>query len=180
MTFATGNPIRVYTTARFLSAGCLLIDDEFIQYTGTGATNAVCIGQPPCFTGITRAAAACYGGGTQAIHPRGHSVYPVSTTSTNMPNNCNDMVSLVLAAPTNTKFLSAGTLDIQGEEVFYSGTSTVGGNLTLTGIQRCQGGTPTSGNNLPATPVQSIDQVETISIATVGAAARTVKKTMQR
>jgi hypothetical protein len=181
MTFGTGNPIRVYTTARFLAAGCLLIDNEFIQYTGLGASNAICAGQPPCFTGITRAAAACYGGGAQALHARGDQVSPVSTTSTNMPNNCNDMAALVLSAPTFTKFLTAGTLDIQGEEVSYSGSSTAGGIMTLTGVQRCQGGTPTAGNNLPATPVLSSDQAEIISIGTVGvAASRTVKKTVER
>jgi hypothetical protein len=175
---ATGtNPLRVYTTDRFLSSGCILIDDEFIQYTGLGATNAICGGRPPCFTNITRVAPAC-GGGTQAAHSRGDAVYPVSTTSTNLPNNCNDMAALIMTD--NTKFLTAGTLDIQGEEVSYSGSSRSGGNLTLTGIQRCQGGTPTSGNNLPATPILSSDQAEVISMGTVGAAARTVKKTVQR
>lgn len=182
MTFATANPIRVYSTDRFLGAGCLLIDNEFIQYTGLGATNAICVGQPPCFTGITRAAPACYGGGAQAIHTRGTSVYPVSTTNTNMPNNCNDMAAIVLTAPANTKFLTAGTLNINNvEDISYSGSSTSGGIMTLTGIQRCQNSTlNTSGNNLSAAPGQGSDQVEVISIGTVGAASRTVKKTVQR
>jgi len=185
MTLASTNPIRVCTTDRFSNpSGCIRIEDEFIRYTGLGSTAVVCSGQPPCFTGITRLSAAC-GGGVQAPHDRGEGVYPATLLVTNMPNNCSDMASLAMAA--NLKFLSAGTLDIQGEEVQYSGAGSSGGNLVLTGVQRCQGGTAGAAHapNVPVTPLligggTADVQAEVISTGTVGVAARAVKKTVQR
>jgi len=116
MTFSTTSPIRVYSTDRFLPAGgCIRIDDEFIQYAGLGSTNPICSGKPPCFTGITRPAPACYGGGAQALHTRGDGVYPTATLVTNMSNDCITMATLTVSS--NTKFLSAGTLIIELEEV---------------------------------------------------------------
>jgi hypothetical protein len=192
MPIGSTNPARVYTTNRFFTAGCIRIEDEFIQYTGLGSTVAACVGQPPCFTGIVRgaaAAAACFGGGTTlAAHTRGISVYPVSSLGTAMLANCSDMALITIA--TNTKFLSAGTLDIETEEVSYSGSSISGGTMTLTGIQRCLDAasqiTPLShAVGIPVTPVLVNDdsadnQAEIISIGTVGAATRTVKKTVGR
>jgi hypothetical protein len=186
MTVATTNPIRVYTTDRFLPAGCIQIDNEFIQYTGLGATNAICGGQPPCFTGINRTApAACFGGGIKTAHTRGDGVYPAATLVTNMTNDCNDMVSITVSS--NTKFLSAGTLNIELEEVQYSGSSPAGANMTLMGVQRCQTGTVSAAHaaGVPVTPVliggATADlQSEVTSTGVAGAAVRVVKKTVQR
>ena len=189
MTFGTTNPIRVYTTGRFLAPGCVRIDDEFISYGGVGTTVPACNpSSPPCFTGITRAAAACNGGGTQAAHTRGDAVYPLVQLVTPMAANCSDMASLTIGW--NQKFLSAGTLDIQGEEVRYSGSSPSGVNMILTGLQRCldaasQITPPAHGAGAPVTPVliggDSADlQSEVTSTGLVGAATRVIKKTVQR
>jgi hypothetical protein len=110
----------------------------------------------------------------------------VSTLGSAMPANCSDMAAITINQ--NTKFLSAGTLDIEGEEVSYSGSNTAG--TTLTGIQRCldaasQGAPPQHIVGRPVTPVldsgESANyQAEITSTGTVGAAVRTVKKTVQR
>jgi hypothetical protein len=183
---AGNNLIRVYTVARYLPAGCIRIDNEFISYGAVGTTAAACNPyQPPCFTGITRGGAACFGGGAQALHTRGDGVYPVATLVTNMPNNCTDMASLTVSS--NMKFLSAGTLDVEGEEVQYSGSSPAGVNMTFAGVQRCQGGTVSAlhAAGVAVTPVLigggTADlQSEVTSTGVVGAAARVVKKTVQR
>ena len=189
MTFSTTSSIRVYSIDRFSPSGCIRIDDEFISYGGVGTTAAACNPyQPPCFTGITRAAAACNGGGTQTAHTRGDAVYPLVQLVTPMAANCSDMASLTIGW--NQKFLSAGTLDIQGEEVRYSGSSPSGVNMILTGLQRCldaasQITPPAHVAGAPVTPVliggDSADlQSEVTSTGLVGAAARVVKKTVQR
>jgi len=180
--------LRVYSVDLYPTTGsglCLRIDNEFISYTGVGTTNVLCSGQPPCFTGISRGAGACFGGGTQELHKRGTAVYPASTLQTIMPANCNDMASLTITA--NTKFLSAGTLDIEQEEVSYAGSSTSGALLTLTGIRRCLGNTQNVSHATGAevTPVlvggdTASYQAEISASGSVGAAVRGLKKTIER
>jgi hypothetical protein len=189
MTFSTTSSIRVYSINRFSPSGCIRIDDEFISYGGVGTTAAACNPyQPPCFTVITRAAAACNGGGTRTAHTRGDAAYPLVQLGTPMAANCSDMASLTIGW--NQKFLSAGTLDIEGEEVRYSGSSVSGVNMILTGLQRCldaasQITPPAHIAGAPVTPVliggDSADlQSEVTSTGAVGAAVRVVKKTVQR
>jgi hypothetical protein len=182
VTFASVAPLRVYSVARFLTSGCLRIEDEFITYGSVGTTAGACNPyQPPCFTGIVRGGGSCFGGGTQSAHSRGDTVFPVSTLGTSLPNNCNDIASLTITR--NDKLLSAGTLDIQGEAVSYTGSSTVGVTTTLTGIQRCLNATPNvSGSGFPVTPVldSAAWQAEIVSTGAVGAAVRTVKNTVER
>ena len=185
MPLASVNPVRVYTTDNFPVPGCIQIELEFIRYTGTGTTVAACVGQPPCFTNITRAAAACFGGGTQARHDRGDVVYPMTALGTAMPNDCNYIPTLLITA--NSKLLTAGTLDVEGEEIAYGNSLTSGVTTTLIGVQRCQNGSPSAAHasGAPVTSLQ-IDgsspdyEAEVASTGTMGAAARIVRKTIQR
>ena len=181
-TAASTAPIRVYTTNRFPVSGYLQIEDditasaEFIQYTGISGDT---------FTGITRNVTIGTVTGTAGAHARGEIVYPVTTLVDNMPNNCTSIASLRVAY--HPKFLGAGTLDVEGEELFYTGSSITGVNMTLTGVQRCQNGTVSSAHppGRPVTPVL-VDGVspdyeaETFSTGTVSAAVRITKKTVQR
>jgi hypothetical protein len=87
----------------------------------------------------------------------------------------------------HSKFLDAGTLDIEGEEFSYAGSSTSGGNLVLTGVQRCQNGTASAGHNVgvPVTPmlvdgVLPDAEAEISSTGTVDNAVRAERKTLQR
>ncbi|MBI3804799.1 MAG: hypothetical protein HY282_13665 [Nitrospirae bacterium] len=178
-------PIQVYTASRFPSTGYLQVDDsittgEFIQYTGISGNT---------FTGITRNVSIGGTGGAAGDHDRGNRVYPVTTLTTALSNDCNPLSTLSLAA--HPKFLSAGTIDIQEEEVSYTGSSTSGGTLTLTGISRCQNGTTSTAHasGVPVTPML-IDgfapdfQSELVSTGSVslvsGSAARVVLKMVER
>lgn len=172
--------ITVYTTDRFPTSGILQIEDdittgEFISYTGISGNT---------FTGIVRGV-----GGVAGPHDRADRVYPVTTLSAGLPNNCAPPSSIVLAA--HPKFLGAGTIDIEGEEISYAGSSTAGGILTLTGISRCQNGTGSAnhGVGVPVTPIL-VDggapdfEAELISTGAVslvsGNAVRVVRKTVER
>ena len=184
---ASTNPLRVYTVDRFPAAGgCVRIDNEYITYTGVGFNNAICSGQQPCFTGITRGAGACYGGGTQAAHSRGTAVYPAVTLTQAGGLTASSTTPFTIGE--NTKLLGAGTLDIEGEEIAYSASSLPsGGNITLTGIQRGMGGTTKAAHafGAPVTPVlvgggSASYSAEVVSTGTVGAGVRIVRKTIQR
>ena len=177
--------VRVYTTDRFPTAGCLRVEDEFIAYTGVG----VCGGQP-CFTGITRAAAAC-GGGAAVDHTRGTAVYPVTPLQTAMAANCNPLTQILIVE--HTKFLTAGTIKIGNEEIGYRSSSISGVNRILTGITRCLDTTTGPPGNAPeahaigdrVTPVMvgddSVDyEAEAISTGAVNSASRVIRKTVQR
>ncbi len=185
----TDTTATVYSTARFPTSGFLQIEDsigggaEFVQYTGiTGNT----------FTGLTRGRTIGSVSSVAGNHPRGSNVYPVAQLANNLPNNCNPPASISITVPSTAanqvKFLSAGTLDFQGEEIMYTGYTTSGANtLILTGIQRCQGPTPSAAYsaNDPVTPVldggvTASNQAEIVATGSVGAAVRTVKKTVQR
>jgi hypothetical protein len=123
--------------------------------------------------------------GAAGNHPRGSTVYPVTTLVDALLNSCAAPASFRIAE--NTKFLRAGIVDIEGEEISYSGSSTAGGNRTLTGVQRCVGPTPGAAHaaGQPVTPVlnggTSADvQSEIASTGTVGGAVRAMTKTVQR
>lgn len=193
------NTITVYTTDRFPNAGTLQIDDdaglgngEFVSYTGK---------TPTTFTGAPLGRGVLYVGGTlgQARTPygRGTRVYPVAFLSgTNLTNVC-ATVPTPFQITANTKFLSAGTINVYdratlvSEEITYTGSSTAGGVTTLTGVQRCQNGTGPPGATAnagdPVTPI-NVDnppaapdyEAEIVSTGTVGSAVRVVKKTVQR
>lgn len=184
-TAASTAPVRVYTTNRFPSSGYIQIEEdftgnaEFIQYTNiVGDTFAGIITRNVTIGGINNPGGA-------SPHARGMLVYPVTTLIDNMPNNCTSIASLRVA--THPKFLGAGTLDVEGEEITYTGSSVSGGNMTLTGVQRCQNGTASAAHppGRPVTPVLvggvSPDfEAETVSTGSVSSAVRVVRKTVQR
>ncbi len=105
-----------------------------------------------------------------------------------MAASCAPLASIQVDA--NSKFLSAGTLDIEGEEIAYTGSSLSGGTMTLTGITRCldtaTAATPAAhAIGQPVTPVlvggDSADyQVEVISTGTQGNNIRYARRTIQR
>ena len=184
-------PITAYTTNRFPSNGILQIEEdltlnaEFVSYTGISGNT---------FTGVTRRVTV----GTVASsvsslttpHDRSDMVYPVTTLVDPLTASCTPPASFRIAA--NSKFLSAGTLDIEGEEISYSGSSVTGGNMTLTGVQRCLDTIPPAvpvpiAHNVgqPVTPVLSNGtsasyQVEMIATGTMGSNIRYARKTSQR
>jgi hypothetical protein len=172
----------VYTTGGFPPNGYLQIDDdvaagaEFVQYTILNGNT---------FTLTARGRTI----GTIATvannFSRGTNVYPVTTLVDALANSCVAPASFRIAQ--NDKFLGAGIVVIEGEEIVYSGSSTAGGNTTLTGVQRCLNGAVSAAHNAgrPVTPLLaggSADmQSEVTSTGAVGAAAvRVVRKTVQR
>ncbi len=170
-------PIRVYTTDRFPSSGYIQIEEdltgsgEIVQYTGI-ATDT--------FTGITRGVA-----GVAGSHARGCVVYPVTTLVDALPNDCFAPASFRVMA--NIKFLSAGTIDIEGEEIAYTGSTTALPNMTLTGVQRCRNSTLSAIHAVGAwvTPLLAdgttpYSEAGIVSNGTVGNAARVASKTVQR
>ncbi len=186
--------ITVYTTDRFPSAGMLQISDdaglgngEFVRYTGKTATT---------FTGLTRG--VTYVGGTlgqpATTYGRGTRVYPVATllTPNPLPANCNPVTITLSVTVANNKFLGAGTINVynratlDSEEIFYSGSSTAAGVMTLTGVQRCLNviiATINAGD--PVTPINNDgvfpdSEAEMVSSGTVGNALRIVRKVVQR
>lgn len=178
-------PISVYSTSpRYPSSGYLQVEDditasaEFIRYTGIAGNT---------FTGITRnvTIGTVTGAGGAGPHARGSRVYPVTTLIDALPNNCTGLAALRITD--HTKFLGAGTLDIEGEEVLYAGSSSAGGIMTLSGVVRCQNGTLSTAHaaGQPVTPVlvdgASPDfEAEISSTGTVDTAVRTERKTVQR
>lgn len=190
-TAASTADIRVYTTARFPSSGYLQIEDdiggsaEFVRYTGTTATT---------FTGIVRDVTIGGINGTAGAHERSSRVYPVTTLAEpgGLPSSCVAPASFRIA--THPKFLGAGTIDIEGEEIRYGGSAISGGQMTLAGVQRCTNGVGpiAHANGAPVTPLLVESplaapdyEVETTSAGTVntagiGNAVRVVKKTVQR
>jgi MSHA biogenesis protein MshP len=189
------NTITVYTTDGFPNAGTLQIDDdaglgngEFVTYAGKTATTFTTLARGVAVGGIP--------GGTADNYARGIRVYPVATLSgTNLVNNCNTIPN-PFQITSNSKFLSAGTINVYdrttlvNEEITYTGSSAVGGVTTLTGVQRCRNGTlvPATANaGDPVTPI-NVDvpaaapdyEAEIVSTGTAGSAVRVVKKTVQR
>jgi hypothetical protein len=177
-------PISVYSSNRFPIPGDLQIEDdisadaEFIHYTNIVGNT---------FTGLTRnvTIGTVTGASGAGAHARGSRVYPVTTLIDAMPNDCNAIASLRITA--HLKFLGAGTLDIEGEEILYAGSSTAGAVMTLAGAQRCRGviGPMAHPAGRPVTPVlvggdSANYEAEVVSTGTVGSAGRMVRKTIQR
>jgi hypothetical protein len=177
-----GATINAYTTDRFPAAGILQVDDdvaasgEFVRYTGIAGTT---------FTGVTRGQTVGTVTSVASAHDHSSAVYPVTILRTALAASCASLASIQVDA--NSKFLSAGTLDIEGEELSYTGSSTSGGTMTLTGITRCLGLTTNVPHAIgqPVTPVLIGDdsasyQVEMASAGTVGADVRYEKRTIER
>jgi len=179
----TGDTIAtVYSTNRFPQSGYLQIDDdigsgaEFVQYSGIAGNT---------FTGLTRGVTIGTVASTAGIHPRTGNVYPVAKLQVALASNCASTASITLTY--HSKFLSAGTISILGEEINYTGVTVSGTNMILSGIQRCQNSTSSVAANVgdPVTPLLAygsypINQAEVISTGTVGGAVRVIGKTIQR
>ena len=180
--------LNVFTTGRFPDAGFLQIEDdisasgagEYVQYVSKTATTFVLAGAGRNVTigGVVSASGA-------QPHERASRVYPVTQLRTALPNNCTALASINLDA--NTKFLGAGTLDIEGEEFLYRGSSTSGGTMTLTSVLRCQNGTLSAshGIGVPVTPIlwdnSGVDfEAEVFSTGTQGNAQRFSRRSVQR
>jgi hypothetical protein len=183
---STGAPvtITVYTTDGFPNSGFLQIDDdvaaggEYVQYNGKTATT---------FNVTFRGRTVGVVGSSAATHERGDAVYPVTTLTQagGLPSSCTLPTSFTIAA--NSKLLPAGTVDIEGEEILYTGSSTSGGTTTLTGVSRCQGavGPVAHALNAGVTPVliggdSASYEAYVTSVGTVGNALRQTVKTIQR
>jgi len=193
--------ITVYTASRFPSPGAtpslticnpcyLQLDDdinlnaEYVRYTAiVGNTFTVVRNQPVGTTPVHT--------GTAAARDRGTTVYPVTTLSVALPQNCAAPANVQIVA--NSKFLDVGTLDIEGEEIAYKNSNAAGGVMTLTGITRCLDGTTGPPLNTPAlhnagapvTPVLIGDdskdyEAEITSTGTVGNAKRTMNRVVTR
>jgi len=175
----------VYTTGGFPANGFLQIDDdvaagaEYVQYTVLNATTFTLLAPRGRTIGTVATA--------PGIFPRGTTVYPVTTLTQagGLASSCASPSSFTIA--NQAKFISAGTIDIEGEEISYTGSSSAGGNTTLTGIQRCRGaiGPVAHANGQPVTPLlvgsDTADmQSEVTSTGVVGAATRVVRKTVER
>jgi hypothetical protein len=182
--------MTAYTTGRFPAAGFLQIDDditgsgEFVRYTGIAGNT---------FTGLTRGEMVGTVGSVASDHSRGDRVYPVTTLVTNLLTLgvCAPMAAASFQVVAHPKFLTAGTIDIEGEEIRYTGSTTGGGNMTLTGVTRCVNSF--SSAHPPGQPVTPIlvdgaapdYESEPVSTGTVGApvtgnAVRVIRKTVQR
>jgi hypothetical protein len=179
---AAGGTINAYTTGRFPASGILQIDDdltsggELVRYTGIAGNT---------FTGVTRAQGVGTVASLAGAHQRSSAVYPVTILRTAMAANCTSLASIQVDA--HGKFLGAGTLDIEGEEVGYGGSSTTGGIMTLTGITRCLGAVTSVAHAVgqPVTPVlQGGDsagyQVELIATGATANSTRHVRRTIVR
>ena len=179
---AGGATLNVYTTNRFPAAGILQIGDdivsgaEFVRYAGVAGAS---------FTGLARAQTVGTVASVAAAHARSSPVYPVTILRTALAASCAPLASLQIDA--HGKFLGAGTIAIEGEEIRYAGSSTLGGTTTLTGITRCVGtvGPVAHAIGQPVTPVlgngdSAIAQVEIASTGTSGPNIRYARRTVER
>ncbi len=179
---AAGTTINAYTTDRFPASGILQVDDdlasggELVRYTGIAGNT---------FTGVTRAQGVGTVTSLAGAHQRSSAVYPVTILRTAMAASCTPLASIQVDA--HGKFLGAGTLDIEGEEVGYGGSTTSGGTMTLTGITRCLGAVTSVAHAIgqPVTPVlQGGDsagyQVELAASGSAGGATRHARRTIMR
>lgn len=196
--------MTAYTTQRFpfacptLPGGlCYLqIEDdvtatgEFVQYGGIVGNT---------FTGLLRGRTVGTVASAASAHDRGDRVYPVTTLLTPLTNNAACPVPNPFQITANSKFLTAGTISIydnsvaaQQEEITYTGSTTAGNVMTLTGVARCQNGTGpfTLNAGSPVTPIlvdaaspdfeAEITSTGTVGLPITGNAARVVRKTVQR
>ena len=188
------NVVCVYTIARFPTAGpflALQLDDdltsggEYVTYTGTTASSPAC-NNLPAFTGVARGQTIGGVVSGASTHTRGDRAYPVTTLAVaNLPNSNSAPTSFQIVA--HSKFLDMGTLDIEGEEILYTGATVSGGNLVLTGVRRCQNLTICAAHNVgvPVTPIL-VDsafpdvEAEISSTGAVSGATRVERKLVQR
>ena len=179
--------INVYTTNRFPAAGILQIDEdltagaEFLRYTGIVGNT---------FTGVTPAATVGTVASAAGSHQRSDTLYPVTTLVDALAASCAAPLTFRIAA--HSKFLTAGTLDIEGEEISYTGSTVAGGNMTLTGVTRCRDTVAPAvpvpvahAIGQPVTPVLTNGtsaryQVEMVSTGTLGSNIRYGRKIIQR
>ena len=181
---AAANSVAVYTTNRFPASGTLQIEEdltasgEFVTYTGIAGST---------FTGVARGRTVGTVTSTAGPHARSVAVYPVTTLVTPLLATSCTAIPVPFQIAYHPKFLTAGTLDIEGEEIGYTGSSVAGGNLTLTGVTRCLGlvGPAAHAAGQPVTPVliggDSADyQAEMVSTGSVGGDTRYARKTVQR
>lgn len=189
----TANTMTVFTTSRFPTAGILQIEEdlaagnaEFVRYTGIAGNT---------FTGLSRGQTI---GGVAGIagatdHSRGDKVYPVTTLVGNLLSlgACGPTAAASFQIVEHTKFLTAGTIDIEGEEIRYTGSTTSGANTVLTGVTRCANSVSSNHlNGAPVTPLLEDGatpdyEAEPVSTGTVGStltgnAVRVIRKTVQR
>lgn len=177
-----GTTINAYTTNRFPASGILQVDDdlaatgELVRYTGIAGAS---------FTGVARAQAVGTVTSVASAHDRSSTIYPVTILRTALAANCAPLASIQVDA--NGKFLTAGTLDIEGEEIGYNDSSTTGATMTLLGITRCLGTTVNVAHAIgqPVTPVlvggdSASYQAEISSSGMVGPNVRYAKRTIQR
>ena len=183
---------RVYLNplpGRFPTAGVLQIEDkigggaEFVSYNNVVGNTFTISGHNQTISGIT---------GSLVNHPRGSAVYPVTTLSTALAalgSPCGPTPAASFDIVWNSKFLSAGIIDIEGEEISYSGSTVTAGVMTLNGVIRCTNAlaATTTGHptGRPVTPVLIGGDTasylsEITSTGSVGAAARIVRKTVDR
>jgi hypothetical protein len=120
-------------------------------------------------------------------HARSVAVYPVTTLVDALSGASCNTIPTPLRIVYHPKFLTAGTLDIEGEEISYAGSTVAGGNMTLTGVTRCLGlvGPAAHAAGQPVTPVliggDSADyQVEMVATGTVGGSIRYARRTVIR
>jgi hypothetical protein len=174
--------INACTTQRFPASGILQVEDdlasgaELVRYTGIAGTT---------FTGVSRGQTVGSVTSVAGTHARSTVVYPVTILRTALAANCTPLASIQVDA--HSKFLGAGTLDIEGEEIAYGGSSTSGGTMTLTGITRCLGTVASVSHAVgqPVTPVlqggESADyQAEMVSTGAAGSNTRYARRTIQR
>ena len=182
---AVAATVNAYSTDRFPTTGILQIENdliagaELVRYTGVSGST---------FTGVTRAQTVGTVTSVASTHSRSDTVYPVTILRTALLANCTALASIQVDA--NSKFLTAGTLDIEGEEISYASSSTAGATTTLSGITRCLDTitpiTPAAhAVGQPVTPVlvggDSADyQVEMISTGVQGGNIRYARRTIQR
>ena len=183
MVTTAGNTVTAYTTDRFPASGTLQIEEdltaagEFVTYTGIGGNT---------FTGVARGRTVGTVTSTAGPHLRSVAVYPVTTLVTPLSASCT-AIPVPFQIAYHPKFLTAGTLDIEGEEISYTASSVAGGNMTLTGVTRCMGlvGPVAHAAGQPVTPVlvggDTADyMVEMVSTGIVGGNVRYARKTVQR
>ena len=186
--------INVYTTDRFPTAGTLQIDDnitdgqtEYVSYNAKTANTFTLNGR-----NVTVGTISATG---SFSHDRGSRVYPVTTFagSTNLITLGSPCVPTAAASfniAAHTKFLTAGIIDIEGEEIGYTGSTTTGGTMTLLGVTRCLNGTSLAHPiGRPVTPLlqggsadflAEVVSTGTVPVSITGNTVRVIRKIVQR
>ena len=180
----TDTTITAYSTDRYPSSGTLQLDEdlttsgEFITYTGIAGNT---------FTGLARGQTVGTVTSVASVHDRGSAVYPVTTLVDALLGTSCTAIPVPLRIVYHPKFLTAGTIDIEGEEISYTDSSVAGGNMTLLGVTRCMGtiGPVAHAAGRPVTPVliggDTADyMVEMVATGVVGGNTRYARKTVWR